>query len=201
MGLVTQVFSRDTLNGLKGNMALGMYGILLLVQVYCKMLNPLFFNTVEGNLAVAHNGNLVNARIERDVLQQQGSIFQTTTDTEIIAHLIARSSKKDFAETAPDVMTRIDGSFALIIMTEKQMFIALDRHGLRPLSLGKIGESIVAASETCALNAVDAKFWREVEPGEWLLIDENGIQNGRFADKGEVSLCSFEFVYFARLIV
>ena len=95
-------------------------------------------------------------------------------------------------------MTRIDGSFALIIMTEKQMLIALDRHGLRPLSLGKIGESIVAASETCALNAVDAKFWRDVEPGEWLLIDENGIQTGRFADKGEVSLCSFEFVYFAR---
>ena len=93
-------------------------------------------------------------------LQQQGSIFQTTTDTEIIAHLIARSSKKDFAEAAPDVMTRIDGSFALIIMTEKQMFISLDRHGLRPLSLGKIGESVISASETCALNAVDAKFER-----------------------------------------
>jgi amidophosphoribosyltransferase len=120
------------------------------------------------------------------------------TDTEIIAHLIARSRKKDFAEAAPDVMTRIDGSFALIIMTEKQMFIALDRRGLRPLSLGEIGESVVVASETCALNAVDAKFWRDVEPDEWLLIDENGIQNGRFADKGEVSLCSFEFVYFAR---
>nr|WP_286201244.1 hypothetical protein [Bacillus sp. ISL-4] len=111
-----------------------------------------------------------------DVLQQQGSIFQTTTDTEIIAHLIARSSKKHFAESVPDMLKRIDGSFALIIMTEKQMLIALDRHGLRPLSLGKIGESIITSSETCALNAVDAKFWREVEPGEWLLIDENGIQ-------------------------
>ena len=198
MGLVTQVFSRDTLNGLKGNMAVGHVRYSTSGASLLQNAQPLMFQYSRGNLAVAHNGNLVNARIERDVLQQQGSIFQTTTDTEIIAHLIARSSKKDFAEAAPDVMTRIDGSFALIIMTEKQMFIALDRHGLRPLSLGKIGESVVAASETCALNAVDAKFWRDVEPGEWLLIDENGIQNGRFADKGEVSLCSFEFVYFAR---
>jgi amidophosphoribosyltransferase len=198
MGLVTQVFSRDTLNGLKGNMAVGHVRYSTSGASLLQNAQPLIFQYSKGNLAVAHNGNLVNARIERDVLQQQGSIFQTTTDTEIIAHLIARSSKKDFAEAAPDVMTRIDGSFALIIMTEKQMFIALDRHGLRPLSLGKIGESIVAASETCALNAVDAKFWRDVEPGEWLLIDENGIQNGRFANKGEVSLCSFEFVYFAR---
>jgi amidophosphoribosyltransferase len=198
MGLVTQVFSRDTLNGLKGNMAVGHVRYSTSGASLLQNAQPLIFQYSKGNLAVAHNGNLVNARIERDVLQQQGSIFQTTTDTEIIAHLIARSRKKDFAEAAPDVMTRIDGSFALIIMTEKQMFIALDRHGLRPLSLGKIGESVVAASETCALNAVDAKFWRDVEPGEWLLIDENGIQNGRFADKGEVSLCSFEFVYFAR---
>src|SRR3954469_7288647 len=195
MGLVTQAFSRDTLNELKGNMAVGHVRYSTSGASLLQNAQPLIFQYSKGNLAVAHNGNLVNARIERDVLQQQGSIFQTTTDTEIIAHLIARSHKKYFAEAAPDVMTRIDGSFALIIMTEKQMFIALDRHGLRPLSLGKIGESVVAASETCALNAVDAKFWRDVEPGEWLLIDENGIQNGRFADKGEVSLCSFEFVY------
>jgi len=198
MGLVTQVFSRDILNGLKGNTAIGHVRYSTSGASLLQNAQPLIFQYSEGNLAVAHNGNLVNARIERDVLQQQGSIFQTTTDTEIIAHLIARSRKKDFAEAAPDVMTRIDGSFALLIMTEKQMFIALDRHGLRPLSLGKIGESIVAASETCALNAVDAKFWRDVEPGEWILVDEKGIQTGRFADKGEVSLCSFEFVYFAR---
>jgi amidophosphoribosyltransferase len=198
MGLVTQVFSRDILNGLKGNMATGHVRYSTSGASLLQNAQPLIFQYSEGNLAVAHNGNLVNARIERDVLQQQGSIFQTTTDTEIIAHLIARSHKKYFAEAAPDVMTRIDGSFALVIMTEKQMFIALDRHGLRPLSLGKIGESIVVASETCALNAVDATFWRDVEPGEWLLIDENGIRTGRFAEKGEVSLCSFEFVYFAR---
>jgi amidophosphoribosyltransferase len=198
MGLVTQVFSRDTLNGLKGHMAIGHVRYSTSGASLLQNAQPLIFQYSKGNLAVAHNGNLVNARIERDVLQQQGSIFQTTTDTEIIAHLIARSHKQHFAEVAPDVMTRIDGSFALVIMTEKQMFIALDRHGLRPLSLGKIGEAIVVASETCALNTVDATFWRDVEPGEWLLIDENGIQTGRFADKGDVSLCSFEFVYFAR---
>ncbi|WP_129725852.1 amidophosphoribosyltransferase [Ectobacillus funiculus] len=198
MGLVTQVFTRNILDGLKGNMAIGHVRYSTSGESLLQNAQPLVFKYIEGDLAVAHNGNLVNARIERNVLQQQGSIFQTTTDTEIIAHLIARSKKKHFDEAAPDILTRIDGSFALLIMTEKQMLIALDRHGLRPLSLGKIGEAIVVASETCALNAVDAKFWRDVEPGEWLLLDENGIQTGRFAQKEELSLCSFEFVYFAR---
>lgn len=198
MGLVSQVFTRDILNKLGGNMAIGHVRYSTSGESLLQNAQPLVFKYSEGDLAVAHNGNLVNARIERDVLQQQGSIFQTTTDTEIIAHLIARSSKKQFQEAAPSILNRIDGSFALLIMTEKQMLIALDRHGLRPLSLGKIGETVIAASETCALNAVDAKFWRDVEPGEWILVDENGIQSGRFAVKGEVSLCSFEFVYFAR---
>lgn len=198
MGLVTQVFTRNILDGLHGNMAIGHVRYSTSGESLLQNAQPLVFKYIEGDLAVAHNGNLVNARIERNVLQQQGSIFQTTTDTEIIAHLIARSKKKHFSEAAPDILTRIDGSFALLIMTEKQMLIALDRHGLRPLSLGRIGEAIVVASETCALNAVDAKFWRDVEPGEWLLLDENGIQTGRFAQKKELSLCSFEFVYFAR---
>ncbi|MFC3883468.1 amidophosphoribosyltransferase [Bacillus songklensis] len=198
MGLVTQVFSRDILDGLCGNMAIGHVRYSTSGESLLQNAQPLVFKYSGGDLAVAHNGNLVNARIERNVLQQQGSIFQTTTDTEIIAHLIARSSKNRFEQAAPDILTQIDGSFALLIMTGKQMLIALDRHGLRPLTLGKIGEAVVAASETCALNAVDAKFWRDVEPGEWLLVDENGIQTGRFAPKSELSLCSFEFVYFAR---
>ncbi|QGQ46090.1 amidophosphoribosyltransferase [Metabacillus sediminilitoris] len=198
MGLVTQVFSRDTLDKLVGNMAIGHVRYSTSGQSLLENAQPLVFKYSEGGLAVAHNGNLVNARVERDVLQQQGSIFQTTTDTEIIAHLIARSSKKHFDKAAPDILNRIDGSFALLIMTEKQMLIALDRHGLRPLSLGRIGDAIVAASETCALNAIDATFWRDVEPGEWLLIDEHGMKTGRFAPKSEKSLCSFEFVYFAR---
>lgn len=198
MGLVTQVFSRSILDGLTGNMAIGHVRYSTSGESLLQNAQPLVFKYSEGDLAVAHNGNLVNAAIERHVLQQQGAIFQTTTDTEIIAHLIARSSKKYFFQAAPEMLKWLDGSFALLIMTEKQMLIALDRHGLRPLSLGKMGESIVATSETCALNAVNATFWRDVEPGEWLLVDEKGIQSGRFAAKGEVSLCSFEFVYFAR---
>ncbi|OLS33506.1 amidophosphoribosyltransferase [Bacillus sp. MRMR6] len=198
MGLVTQVFSRNILDGLTGNMAIGHVRYSTSGASLLQNAQPLVFKYSEGGLAVAHNGNLVNAHIERNVLQQQGAIFQTTTDTEIIAHLIARSSKKYFSQAAPEVLKILDGSFAVLIMTEKQMLVALDRQGLRPLSLGKIGESIVTASETCALNAVNATFWRDVEPGEWLLIDEKGIQTGRFAVKGEVSLCSFEFVYFAR---
>ncbi|KKI90079.1 amidophosphoribosyltransferase [Bacillus sp. SA1-12] len=198
MGLVTQVFSRDILNGLSGNMAIGHVRYSTTGMSLLQNAQPLVFKYSEGDLAVAHNGNLVNAGFERNILQQQGSIFQTTTDTEVIAHLIARSKKKMFGQAAPEVLKRLDGSFALLIMTEKQMLIALDRNGLRPLSLGKIGDAIVAASETCALKAVDAKFWRDVEPGEWLLVDEHGVKTGRFAAKENLSLCSFEFVYFAR---
>src|SRR4051812_14953800 len=198
MGLVTQVFSRETLDGLNGHMAIGHVRYSTSGASLLQNAQPLVFKYSEGDLAVAHNGNLVNARIEQKVLQQQGAIFQTTTDTEIIAHLIARSSKNHFSDAGPDVLKRLDGSFAVLIMTQKQMLIGLDRNGLRPLSLGKIGESIIASSETCGLHAVDAKFWRDVDPGEWLLIDENGIQTGRFAEKGKISLCSFEFVYFAR---
>lgn len=198
MGLVTQVFSRKILDELNGHMAIGHVRYSTSGASLLQNAQPLVFKYSGGDLAVAHNGNLINAEIERKVLQQQGSIFQTSTDTEMIAHLLARSSKQHFAEACPDVMKRIDGSFALLIMTQKQMFIALDRNGLRPLSLGKMGEAIIAASETCAFNAVNARFWRDVEPGEWLLIDEKGIQTGKFAAKEKISLCSFEFVYFAR---
>jgi amidophosphoribosyltransferase len=198
MGLVTKVFTREILDGLHGNMAIGHVRYSTSGESLLHNAQPLVFKYREGDLAIAHNGNLVNAAFERKVLQEQGSIFQTTTDTEIIAHLFARSAKKSFAEAAPDVLQRLEGAFALLLMTEKKMLIALDRHGLRPLSIGKKGDALVAASETCALDAIDAKFWREVEPGEWLIVDENGIQTGRFAPRQQMTLCSFEFVYFAR---
>ncbi len=199
MGLVTKVFTREILDRLEGEMAIGHVRYSTTGESLLHNSQPLVFKYREGDLALAHNGNLVNAEYERGLLQQQGSIFQTTTDTEVIAHLLARSAKKTFAEAAPDVLKRVHGSFALLMMTEKQMLIALDRHGLRPLSLGRIGENgIVVASETCALNAVGASFWRDVVPGEWILVDKDGIQTGTFAGEEKKSLCSFEFIYFAR---
>lgn len=198
MGLVTQVFTRDILDGLTGDMAIGHVRYSTSGESLLQNAQPLVFKYREGNLAIAHNGNLVNAAYERRLLNDQGSIFQTTTDTEVIAHLLARSGKHRFGDAASDVLTRIQGAFALLIMTEKQMLVALDRHGLRPLSIGWLGDAFVAASETCALDAIDAKVWRDVEPGEWLIVDEHGIQTGRFAPRSNLSLCSFEFVYFAR---
>ncbi|RXT15524.1 amidophosphoribosyltransferase [Ammoniphilus sp. CFH 90114] len=198
MGLVTKVFSRSILDQIQGNMAIGHVRYSTTGESLLHNSQPLVFKYREGDLALAHNGNLVNAEYERELLQQQGSIFQTTTDTEVIAHLLARSAKKSLEEAIPDVLKRIHGSFALLMMTERQLLIALDRNGLRPLSLGKIGDAIVAASETCALNAVGATFWRDVEPGEWLLVDDQGVRGGRFAQEEKKSLCSFEFIYFAR---
>ncbi|RKD24343.1 amidophosphoribosyltransferase [Ammoniphilus oxalaticus] len=198
LGLVTHVFTRDILDRLRGTMAIGHVRYGSAGESGGQNSQPLVFKYRAGDLAVAHNGSLVNAAYERELLHQQGSIFQTATDTEVIAHLLARSAKQHFSEAAPEVLKKIQGSFALLMMTEKQLFVALDRHGLRPLSLGKLGDAIVVASETCALNAVDATYWRDVEPGEWLLIDEDGIQTGRFAEAEKKSLCSFELVYFAR---
>ncbi|HJV47341.1 MAG TPA: amidophosphoribosyltransferase [Bacillota bacterium] len=198
MGLVTKVFTRSILDRLKGNMAIGHVRYSTSGESMIRNAQPLVFKYREGDLAIAHNGNLVNASLERKILHEQGSIFQTTTDTEIIAHLLARSAKKTIEDASPDVLAKIDGAFALLMMTEKKMVIALDRHGLRPLTLGKLGDSVIAASETCALDAMGAKYWREVEPGEWLAIDESGVKSGRFAPHEKLSLCSFEFVYFAR---
>ncbi|WP_371826320.1 amidophosphoribosyltransferase [Alicyclobacillus fastidiosus] len=198
MGLVTQVFTKETLDALQGEMAIGHVRYSTSGESLLQNAQPLVFRYREGNLAIAHNGNLVNAELERKLLHDQGGIFQTTTDTEVIAHLLARSSREKFEDAAVEVLARIQGAFALLIMTEKKMLIALDRHGLRPLTIGKLHDAYIAASETCALAAVDAKVWREVEPGEWLVIDQNGIQTGRFAPRNKLSLCSFEFVYFAR---
>jgi amidophosphoribosyltransferase len=197
MGLVTEAFSNDELTKIYGKAAIGHVRYTTAGDSRIENAQPLVFKSSSGSLALAHNGNLVNAEQVRHQLERQGSIFQTTSDTEVIAHLIARSGY-EIEEAVRESLRMIKGAYALLIMTEDKLIAALDPNGLRPLSLGKLGDGYVLASETCAFEVVGASYLREVEPGEMVIIDENGIRSERFSGQTQRSICSFEYIYFAR---
>src|SRR5438093_12434824 len=147
-------------------------------------------------MAIAHNGNLINADFLRDELERKGSIFQTTADSEIILHLLAQPSKNGGNVLA--ALRRIQGAFSLIIMSERELIAVRDPFGWRPLSLGRLDDAYIVASETCAFDLIHAEFVREIEPGEVLIIDENGLRSERPFPDERPAFCMFEYVYFAR---
>jgi len=151
---------------------------------------------VRGQMAIAHNGNLINADFLRDELERKGSIFQTTADSEIILHLLARPSENGGNVLA--ALRRIEGAFSLLIMSERELIAVRDPFGWRPLALGKLDGAYVVASETCAFDLIHAEFIREIEPGEVLIIDENGLRSERPFPDERPAFCMFEYVYFAR---
>ncbi|MBO1910787.1 amidophosphoribosyltransferase, partial [Microvirga sp. 3-52] len=159
----------------------------------------LVFRSTTGSLSVAHNGNIVNAAELREHLERQGSIFQTNSDTEVLAHLIKRSNgtprQRDRVKKA---LSMLKGAFAFVILTEDGLLIAQDPNGLRPLSLGKMGDAWVVASETCAFDIIGAESVRSVEPGELIIINDQGLHSERFAPAADSAMCSMEYVYFAR---
>ncbi|MGE5678148.1 MAG: amidophosphoribosyltransferase [Pseudomonadota bacterium] len=198
MGLVSEVFDDKILNLLKGDMSIGHVRYSTTGESYVANAQPLLVKYKKGNIAVAHNGNLVNASSVRDELEDQGMIFATTIDSEVIASLIARNFKNGIEDAILDTMDIIQGSYALTIMTNDKLIGVRDRHGLRPLVLGRIGNGYVLASETCALDTIGASFIRDVEPGEIVIIDENGIRSLRDRKEAKKSVCIFEYIYFAR---
>jgi len=198
MGLVTEAFGNNELDKLHGHIAIGHVRYTTAGESKIENAQPLIFKYSNGNLALAHNGNLVNAKQVRHQLERQGSIFQTTSDTEGIAHLIARSGYDKIEEAVRESLRMIKGAYALLIMTEKKMIVALDPNGLRPLSLAKLGDAYVVSSETCAFDIVGATYLREVEPGEMVVIDEDGLRSERVSGNTQRSICSFEYIYFAR---
>lgn len=198
MGLVSEAFGKGDLEKFSGHIAIGHTRYTTAGSSKIENAQPLFFRYAQGSMAVAHNGNLVNAAVLRKELEEKGSIFQTTSDTEVIAHLIARSQNKDLPNAVRDALQHIKGAYALLVMNEKQLLIALDPNGLRPLSLGRVGDAICVASETCAFDIIGAEYWREVQPGELIVVDENGVQSSTFAEKTNRSICTFEYIYFAR---
>ncbi|MGN0469279.1 MAG: amidophosphoribosyltransferase [Acutalibacteraceae bacterium] len=202
MGLVSEVFNNEILDSLNGQMAIAHVRYSTAGGSVRENSQPLVMRYVKGTLAIAHNGNLTNAYEIRQELERRGAIFQTTIDSESIAYLIARERvNSDSVETAVEkAMQQIEGAYSLLVMSPQKLIAARDPHGFRPLCMGKIGNSVVFASETSALDAVGAEFVRDVEPGEIVVADSEGIRSIRTncPQKSKKSLCVFEYIYFAR---
>ncbi|WP_226035447.1 amidophosphoribosyltransferase [Aquibacillus saliphilus] len=197
-GLINEVFQQNEFSRLKGNAALGHVRYATQGGGGYDNVQPLVFRSQKNSMALAHNGNLVNAYALKNQLEAQGSILQTTSDTEVIAHLIKRSGHLEMEEAIAQALGMIKGAYAFSILTEKQLFVALDPRGLRPLSIGMLGDAYVVASETCAFDLIGATYVREVKPGELVIIDDSGITSKRFASPMKRTLCSMEYVYFSR---
>ncbi|WP_433945465.1 amidophosphoribosyltransferase [Paenibacillus sp. SN-8-1] len=197
MGLVKEVFDKDRLASLIGDRSIGHVRYSTSGDSKLTNAQPLVFKYRDGDLAVATNGNIVNAPKIRRELEQSGSIFQTTSDTEVIAHLIARSSK-DFVEAAKDALQQIVGGYAFLLMTNDLMLVASDPNGLRPISMARLGDAYLFSSETCAFETIGAEIIRDIEPGELLVLDKNGLHEDRFAEPQRKALCAMEYIYFAR---
>jgi len=198
MGLVNDVFDEDTLESLPGRMAIGHVRYSTYGSSTLENAQPFVVNGYRGVLAMAHNGNLVNAgRIRRD-LEESGSIFQSTMDTEVIVHLMAASKKNGLVDRFVDALGQVKGSYSLVMLTEGKLLAARDPRGFRPLVVGKLGDAFVVASETCALDLIDAAYLRDVAPGEILLFDNDGMHSFMPFSKRKHSFCIFEYIYFAR---
>ncbi|RKY82806.1 amidophosphoribosyltransferase [candidate division KSB1 bacterium] len=198
-GLVNDVFaSPGTLKSLKGSMAIGHNRYSTTGTDKKENVQPLLVNTKSGFVGLGHNGNLVNSKKLRYKLQQNGAIFQTTTDSELILHLIAISQKHDIVDQIKDALTKISGAFSLVIQIEGRIIAARDPNGFRPLALGKLDQGYVVASETCAMDLIGAEYMRDVHPGELVIIDKNGFKSQYFTNAQKSTHCIFEFIYFSR---
>ena len=187
------------LNNLKGNAAIGQVRYSTENGRGIENVQPLVFRSTTGSLSVAHNGNIVNAVELREHLERQGSIFQTNSDTEVLAHLIKRSSGSlTSTRTCEKALSMLKGAFAFVILTEDGLMVAQDPNGFRPLSLGKLGDAWVVASETCAFDIIGAECVRSVEPGELIIINDKGLHSERLRQLQIRAMCSMEYVYFAR---
>ena len=195
MGLVSQVFKPRDLKKLKGSRAIGHVRYSTTGSSNLKNAQPFVVDTARGQLAIAHNGNLVNAAALRSELEEKGSIFQTTVDSEIVLHLLAQPSSAGGGIAA---LRRLQGAFSIVLMGESEIIGFRDPHGFRPLCIGKLDGAYVLSSESCAFDLIHAEFIRDVEPGEVVIIDENGLRSEWPFKKERSAFCIFEYVYFAR---
>jgi amidophosphoribosyltransferase len=198
MGLVPDVFNEDILNRLKGDMALGHIRYSTTGSSRLVNAQPFRVQYAGKSLAIAHNGNLVNAHHLRSELEKKGSIFQTTMDSEVVLHLTAKNLDQGLGQAVAKTMAQVKGAYSMVIMTNDTIIASRDPNGFRPLCLGKLGSGYVVASETCALDLVEAEYIRDVAPGEILMINRNGLRSISSGLESQKSQCIFELIYFAR---
>ncbi len=204
MGLVMDIFTEEVLSRLPGNISIGHTRYSTTGDSALLNAQPIRVDCNKGMLALAHNGNLVNANEIRTRLERSGSIFQTTSDTEVVVHLIAQSKELALVDAIADALRRIEGAFSLVMMTRDRVFACRDPRGFRPLSMGKIPgangreDTIVFASETCAFDLIGAEYIRDVKPGELVIVGAEGVHSRFYAEQKKQSSCIFEHVYFSR---
>ncbi len=200
MGLVPEVFNEVVINYLKGDIAIGHVRYSTTGESFRENAQPMVIKCRGGQIALAHNGNLVNAAEIRNRLEEEGAIFQSTNDSEVILNLISRYwiSSSTIEEAIQKMMKDVRGSYSLVLLMPGVLIGVRDPFGIRPLCIGKLDNSYIIASESCALDVIGAEFIRDVEPGEIVLIDKNGLKSVKTGNGGKTSLCIFEFIYFAR---
>jgi len=198
MGLAGDVFNEKIIKSLRGKVAIGHVRYSTTGSSSSKNMQPFLANLQKGRLAIAHNGNLTNAAVLRKTMEERGSIFQTSMDSEIIAHLFASSEKKDYEESIVWSLSQLEGAYSLVLMLDDLLIGARDPYGFRPLCLGKLDGAFVLSSETCALDLIQAEYIRDIEPGEILFIDKGGLKSIKPFPQKKHSLCIFEYIYFAR---
>ena len=200
MGLVSDVFNPQVLGRLKGDMAVGHVRYSTTGSSVLKNAQPLLIDYAKGSICIAHNGNFINSLKLRQYLESKGSIFQTTTDSELVIHLMARAGSKNLRQSLAWVLSKIRGAYSLLMMNEKYLIGVRDPVGFRPLSLGKLGNSWCLASETCAFDLIGARFVREIEPGEIVFISKERLESFKPKElqKRERAFCAFEHIYFSR---
>lgn len=198
VGLVNDVFKRMNFEDFPGHAAIGHIRNATQDDGVFDNVQPLVFRSLSGSTAIAHNGKIMNADTIRRELEESGSILQTTSDTEVLAHLMRKKEQETTEEAIIASLKQLIGAYAFIILTETKMYAALDPRGIRPISLGRLGDAYVVASETCAFDIIGAKFERDILPGELVTISEEGIKSTRFMLREPRKLCAMEYVYFSR---
>lgn len=198
LGLVADIFTPEVLERLPGDSALGHTRYSTSGDTSLMNAQPILIDCNKGKLALGHNGNLTSAAKWRRTLEHRGSIFQTTSDTEVIVHLVARSQSRNLSGALADALNQVEGAYSLLVLTRDELYAVRDPRGFRPLALGKLDGAWVVASETCAFDLIGATYVRDVEPGEMLRITRAGIESLRFAAEKPQQHCIFEHVYFAR---
>ncbi len=198
LGLLNEVFTDGKIDPLKGRIGIGSVKYANVSKGGLDNVEPLFFHHRSGDFAVAGEGNLINARQLADFLEKRGTIFQTDTDSEVLAHLIKKNSGEDRIERIIKALNMIEGGFTFLIMTKNRIYACRDKYGIKPLCIGKLGDGYVVSSESCAFGIMGATFIRDVNPGEVICLDSHGIRSNLYSRFSRHRMCAMEYIYFAR---